>query len=81
MQDTVITSEPTQEEFRRQNETAILSRVIRLEQRLGRELCLADLLSHFSYKEIDAVWNDLLWLYPNLGNEESATVDAELVVA
>jgi hypothetical protein len=68
----------SQEEFR-QNETDILSRVIQLERELGCQPGLLDLLCRFSRAEIDAVWDSLIWLYPDLMSK-GATVP-ELVIA
>ena len=69
-------------EFRRrwQKETDILSRVIQLEQELGREPELNDLLGKFNRSEIDAVWDSLLWLYPNF-RTTTAVPELELVIA
>ena len=48
------------------NETDIISRVIELERELGCQLGLLDLLCRFSRAEIDAIWDSLIWLYPDL---------------
>jgi len=50
----------------------ILSRIIRFEGAKCKEPSILDLLGHFSRQEIQAVYSDLLWLYPDLEkkNEE-----------
>jgi hypothetical protein len=58
----------------RQNETDILSRVIRLEIELGHEPTLLDLLCRFNRVEIQAVWDSLVCLYPDLDRKEHATI-------
>jgi hypothetical protein len=65
--------EPTQEEFRRQNETDILSRIISL------ETGLIDLLCHFSRAEIDVVWDSMMWLYPDLMSKGATIPEMELM--
>jgi hypothetical protein len=72
--------ETTQEEFRRQNETDILSQIIQFERELGCQPGLLDLLCRFSRAEIDTVWDSLIWLYPDLMSKGTTTVP-ELVVA
>lgn len=66
--------EQTQEEFRRQNETDILSRIIQFERELGCQPGLLDLLCHFSREEIDAVWDSLVWIYPDLTSKGATTI-------
>jgi hypothetical protein len=44
----------------------IISRVIQFEMETGFEPGLLDLMCRFSSEEIDTVWSDLLWLYPDL---------------
>jgi len=61
-------------EFSRKCETDILSRVIRLEQELGSQPDLLDLLCRFNHAEIDTVWCSLLWLYPNIKFSTSTDV-------
>jgi hypothetical protein len=57
----------------------ILSRVIQLEKELGCQPGLLDLLCRFNREEIGLVWDDLLWIYPDLMSK--GTTVPELVVA
>jgi hypothetical protein len=61
---------------RLENEEKILSRVIQYERQIGREPQLLDLLCILSSAEIEAVRNDLEWLYPSM----FVPVDEERVV-
>jgi hypothetical protein len=54
----------------------ILSRIIKLETKTGCALGLLDLLCHFSRAEINAVWNDLMWLYPDLNKQGPVNIQA-----
>jgi hypothetical protein len=58
----------------RQNEKDILSRVVRLEIEFDHEPTLLDLLCRFNRAEIQAVWDSLVWLYPDLDRNEHATI-------
>lgn len=66
----------------RQNETEILSQIIQYEQKIGRQPTMLDLLCRFPREELEAVWQDLLWLYSDIGETEwSSTTDIKQVVA
>jgi hypothetical protein len=54
----------------------ILSRIIKLEMKTGCALGLLDLLCHFSRAEINAVWNDLMWLYPDFDKKGPVNIQA-----
>ncbi len=71
-----ISSEP--DKF--QNETEILSRVIQYEQELGCQPGLLDLALRFSHEELDAVWDSLVWLYPDFDKKGPAKIHSELVM-
>jgi hypothetical protein len=64
--------------FRRrwQKETYILSRVIQLERELGCEPGLLDILCRLTRAEIRAVWDQLIWLYPDLAKKGQVNVEA-----
>jgi hypothetical protein len=54
----------------KQDKADILSRAMRLENELGRGLARFDLLWRFNRREIEAVWDDLIRMYPDLNKEE-----------
>jgi hypothetical protein len=52
------------------DETDILSRVVQLENELGHEPSLLDILCRFNRAEIQPIWDSLVWLYSDLGRKE-----------
>jgi hypothetical protein len=61
-------------------EEDILSGIIHLEEELGRQPNLLDLLCRFSRQELDIVWDSLLWLYPDLDMKEPSKDHREIMV-
>jgi len=74
----VVSKSRIRKDEKRRND--IISRVIQLEKDLGG--CapgLLDLSLRFSREEIDAVWDDLMWLYPDFDKKGSVPYEAEVV--
>jgi hypothetical protein len=54
----------------------ILSQVIRLEQELGCEPGILDLLCRFEQADLDLIWGQLIWLYPDLMDKGAVDIQA-----
>ena len=76
--ETKVTTRQTEESHKR-DET--VSQIIQLEQELGGvQPTLLDLLCRFSKSELDAVWDQIIWLYPDLCRKKTETPSEQMEI-